>query len=123
MMETGGSDDTRGCDWLPISISFLALIVAVGLALLGIDLSPMASEYRVFVSPDGNFKIIVYCMPMWFSRMPGDAGGAPGYVRVVDRHGQALREKAVVVVQAIDQVDWGSDAVHIRLFVDWSMPP
>ena len=73
-------------------------------------------------SPDGRFRMVIYRMPAR-STMPGQGGDAPGSVRLYDqRTGRVLEEKDVDMVQRIDQFEWSSTNLHIKLFADWKLP-
>jgi len=106
------------------------LCVAIALVAFGVvlatgcreDARARAEEYRSYVSPDGRFKMVVYRMPMT-TAMPGQAGDAPGFVRLYDqRSGRILQQKDVEMVQLIDQFEWSSTNLHIKLFADWRLP-
>jgi hypothetical protein len=74
------------------------------------------------MSPDGRFKMVVYRIPMTMA-MPGQAGDAPGFVRLYDqRSGRVLEQKDVEMVQMIDQVEWSPTNLYIKLFADWRLP-
>lgn len=79
--------------------------------------------YRTFERPDGAFRIVVLRKPMPFA-MPGQAGDAPGIIRLFDRNGRLLAETDVEMVQFVNDntVEWSSKTVSIRLVVDWTLP-
>jgi hypothetical protein len=78
--------------------------------------------YRSSVSPDGRFEMVVYRVPTK-SAMPGQAGDAPGFVRLYDkRTGRVLEQKDVEMVQNIDQFEWSATNLYIKLFADWKLP-
>jgi hypothetical protein len=55
--------------------------------------------------------------------MPGQSSDAPGFVRLYDlRSGRILQEKDVEMVQLIDQFEWSSTNLYIKLFADWKLP-
>ena len=54
--------------------------------------------------------------------MPGQAGDAPGVVRLYDRQGRLLHETRVDMVQRVQKVEWTEKAVGIKLVADWSLP-
>ena len=81
-----------------------------------------AEVYHTFTSPDGRYKIVVFRIPRVVAA-PGDSGGASGYVRLYDsQSGRVLAQKNVEMVQLIDQVEWSSTNVDIKLFADWRLP-
>jgi hypothetical protein len=81
-----------------------------------------AEVYHTFTSPDGRFKVVVYRIPSVVAA-PGDSGGARGYVRLYDSQtGRVLAQKNVEMVQSIDQMEWLSTNVDIKLFADWRLP-
>lgn len=73
------------------------------------------------VSPDGAFRILVLRRPLPFA-MPGQAGDAPGIVRLLDRNGHVLRETDVEMVQMANTVEWEAHRVRIRFVADWELP-
>jgi hypothetical protein len=81
-----------------------------------------AEEYRTFAGPDGRFQIVVYRVPMNFA-CPGQGSDAPGYLQLRDgRTGRVLRERAVEMVQQVDQIDWSPTNVDVRFLADWNLP-
>ena len=82
-----------------------------------------ASVYRIIENPNGKYKIVVYRIPQYRMVFPGQAGDAPGYVRLYDQFGRVLAEKDVEMVQNIDQVYWEPERVDIKLFAEWKLPP
>ena len=95
------------------------------LGLLGVwILGPrmLAKEYARFTSPDGSYAIVVFREPAWPAAMPGQAGDAPGGVRLYDRHGTVLQEARVAMVQLVEHVEWTADSVEIKLIAQWELP-
>jgi len=102
----------------------LAVFVVVALAAFGLRAwyRSSAAEYRSYMSPDGRFKMVVYRLPMLMA-MPGQSSDAPGFVRLYDqRSGRILQQKDVEMVQMIDQFEWSSTNLYIKLFADWRLP-
>jgi len=102
-------------------------VVLAGLAVIGVLLRPIvlraaASEYKTSLSPDGKYKIVVYRLPDFSFRMPGQSGDAPGYVRLYDSSGRMLAEKDVDMVQAADRISWEKKRVSIWLVAEWNLP-
>jgi hypothetical protein len=105
-------------------LAVLGVLVLVGLAgpfLLWGGGSPAMEEYRSFPSPDGRFRIVVLRAPLT-AAMPGQAGDAPGAVRLYDSSGKLLHETKVEMVQLVDQVDWQPGRVAVKLVADWDLP-
>jgi len=103
----------------------VALLGAIVLGLLGVwILGPrmLAKEYARFTSPDGNYEIVVFREPVWPAVMPGQAGDAPGTVRLYDQHGKLLRQARVEMVQLVNEVEWTDDSVRIKLIAEWELP-
>lgn len=101
-----------------------AALVALGMVLVGCRADPKAraEEYRSYLSPDGRFKMVIYRIPME-TAMPGQASDAPGFVRLYDqRTGRILQQKDVEMVQMINQFEWSSTNLYIKLFADWRLP-
>jgi hypothetical protein len=100
-------------------VLLLATLVAFG---LGVWRRWGAEEYRTFASPDGQFQIVVYRMPM-HSAFPGQGSDAPGYFQLREaRTGRVLRERAVEMVQLVDRIDWSPTNVAVLFLTDWSLP-
>jgi hypothetical protein len=78
-------------------------------------------EYRVTESPDRIFRIVVLRRPLAWA-MPGQAGDAPGTVRLLDRNDHVLRETEVPMVQMANEVEWSADRVRIKFVADWELP-
>jgi len=107
---------------------FLIIVAALLVAIMSAAvlwpyfLRANATVYRTVVSPDGKYKIVVYRIPEFGMVFPGQAGDAPGYVRLYDQAGHVLAEKDVDMVQNIEQVYWGPGSVDIKLFAEWKLP-
>ncbi len=100
------------------------VVLGLGLLLVGCRADPRAraEEYRSYVSPDRRFKMVIYRIPM-DTAMPGQSSDAPGFVCLYDqRTGRMLQQKNVEMVQMIDQFEWSSTNLHIKLFADWRLP-
>lgn len=83
-----------------------------------------AQEYNSFSSPDGRFKIVVFRAPQLLA-MPGDSGGAPGYVCLREaRTGKSLRREFIGMVGRIDEegITWTTTNVEINSVGDWNLP-
>jgi hypothetical protein len=80
-----------------------------------------AEIYRTYLSPGGEFKIVVFRIPMSMA-FPGQSGDAPGYVQLQDGSGKVLKEKKVEMVQIIEPPVWSKTGVEIKLFADWNLP-
>jgi hypothetical protein len=104
------------------------LIAVLGvLCLLGLGFQAWrhsgAENYRTFASPDGRFQVVVYRIPSRFA-MPGQSSDASGYFQLQEtRTGRVLRERSVEMVQSVDQVQWSSTNVDVRLLANWKLPP
>ena len=96
----------------------IAALVGVG-ALWQAVFSP--ETYRGFERPDGAYRVIVLRQPM-IASMPGQAGDAPGIVRLVDRDGRRLGQADVGMVQMVQEVDWRGSRAFIRFVADWPLP-
>ncbi len=68
--------------------------------------SPRAEIYGTYTNPTGTYRLVVYRSLSRLSVLPGDASGAPGFVRLYNAHG-TLRGKAdLPIVAAADEVKW-----------------
>ena len=78
--------------------------------------------YKTYSSPDGRYRIEVWRYPELYAA-PGDSGGAPGFVRLVDvESGKQIHRKETDMVQVIEYIDWSPRIVNIRLFAEWTLP-
>jgi hypothetical protein len=55
--------------------------------------------------------------------MPGQAGDAPGMVRLFDDSGRMLNEAPVDMVQLVEDVQWSPRNVQVRLVFDFPLKP
>jgi hypothetical protein len=80
--------------------------------------------YAVFYSPDGRFRLVVQKHASFWPMVPGDSGGAPGYVVLKDRKGKELARADVGMVQRIDEdtIYWTEDTVDIAFVAKWPLP-
>lgn len=107
-----------------------ARFVLVGVALLLVSLAGWwvvsarlrTEEYASFTRPDGHYRVVVLRRSAWPGAMPGQAGDAPGKVRLLDRAGRVLQETSVEMVQLVDSVEWGERRVRIKLVAEWDLP-
>jgi len=103
----------------------IALLVST-IALLAASLAaPTAwaqdlETVRTFSRPDGAYRVIVLRKPLP-AAMPGQAGDAPGVVRLYDGGGRLLAEADVEMVQLVEGVDWSNDKASIKLVVEWDL--
>ncbi len=55
--------------------------------------------------------------------MPGQSSDAPGFVHLYDmRSVRVIEQKDVSLVQFIDQFEWSTTNLYIKLFADWRLP-
>lgn len=78
--------------------------------------------YATYVRPDGRYKIVIYRRPVLFGMMPGQAGDAPGVVKLFDQSGKELAETNVEMVQNVERVEWLPRHVRIKLVAEWDLP-
>jgi hypothetical protein len=104
--------------------SLLAAVALVILIAAGILIwqHTRLKQYEVLTSPDARFKVVVYRRPIWPSTMPGQAGDAPGVVRLYDRSGRLLHETQIGMVQQVQDIEWTHDHVSVPLIFDWKLP-
>src|SRR5262245_61133524 len=105
-----------------LGVVILAILVVAGILLIPALRRHAATEYKTSISPDGKYKVVVYRLPDFWSRMPGQAGDAPGYIRLYDRAGHVLAETDVEMVQIADRISWEKNKVNIWLVADWNLP-
>lgn len=105
-----------------VGVAILLGLVSISILCWPIFLRASASEYRTFQSPDGKYRLVVYRIPEFSRLMPGQAGDAPGYIRLYDRSGHVLAQTDVVMVQIADRVTWEKDKVNVWLVAEWDLP-
>ncbi len=111
----------RGLDPLQRIVVGLFSALVVGLFVFWAKTSE--TEYRTFASPDGRFKVVVYRLNQWFGTMPGQAGDAPGNVRLYDAAtGKVMARKAVEMVQIVEHVTWTATNVDVNFVAEWKLP-
>lgn len=109
----------------PVKKTYLLAAIAVVVLIAAGFLfwqSTRLKQYEVLESPDARFKVVVYRRPIWPSTMPGQAGDAPGVVRLYDRSGHLLHEVPIGMVQQVQDIEWAHDHVTIPLVFDWKLP-
>jgi hypothetical protein len=99
----------------------LLLVLTASLFYFGLAWFP-EQEYRVFPSPDGKYRVVVYKNGALPSVMPGQSGDSPGTVKLHDQNGKVLQEAKVEMVQLVDRVDWESRKVVVKFVADWNLP-
>ena len=96
----------------------------IALVALGMAVSTAAAQnleiVRSFVRADGAYKVILFRKPLP-AVMPGQAGDAPGVVRLYDGSDRLLAEADVEMVQLVEDVDWSNDKASIKLVVEWEL--
>jgi hypothetical protein len=65
----------------------------------------LASEYKIYSSPDGKYTLVVYRIPLLIA-MPGGGSDASGYVRIYDAKGKVLCDQEVSLVRDIKNPEW-----------------
>lgn len=100
----------------------VAALVVLFLVALALWQKTRLTQYEVLQSPDARFKVVVYRRPVWPSTMPGQAGDAPGVVRLYDQSGRLLHEAPIEMVQQVSDLKWTHDRVTIPLVFDWQLP-
>lgn len=75
--------------------------------------------YKVYESPDSQYRIVIYTYPGRFS-MPGGAGDGPGLVCLYDvTRDTPIKFKSVDMAARLDQVNWHPRSVEIYMFAEW----
>lgn len=79
-------------------------------------------EVHRFDSPDGNYAIVVrFATKSTNLITPGSSGDRPGFVQLVNRQNEILKQLQVSMVGQIDQVFWREDEVEVKLVVTWKL--
>jgi hypothetical protein len=83
-----------------------------------------ATVYRTFERGDRAYRVDVMRYPTRFPSFSfaGQAGDAPGYVRLCDSRGHVLEEVRVDMVSLVDQVEWEAGRVRVGLVATWYLP-
>src|ERR1700683_1254519 len=100
------------------ALAVFALLAAAG----GWWQARRLKQYEVLQSPDGRFEVVVYRRSIWPSSMPGQAGDAPGVVKLFDRSGHLLDEAPIEMVQQVNDIQWSAGRVALPLVFDWKVP-
>lgn len=103
-----------------IAIAWILFFSTLALWFLTGRNHPFAQKIKQFSSPDGNYKLVLYRLPMLLA-MPGHSGDADGYVRVYNRHGKTLCKYSVPMVSMVQALDpqelkWSDRAVSLPNF-------
>lgn len=105
-----------------LRIAIVALIAVMTIAGVIIERHFDLHEVQRFESPDGRHAIVVYRRPLVFTA-PGQAGDAPGIVVLETAGGTEIHRQGVEMVQLVEEPQWTSDRVRIKLFADWPLEP
>jgi hypothetical protein len=105
---------------LPLAAIALIIVIAASWGLATLRAGTL--EYVAFTRPDGHYRLVVVRKTVWPALMPGQAGDAPGMIRLYDRHGKLLHETKVEMVQLVDHVEWVGKKVRIKLIAEWDLP-
>ena len=95
-----------------VSATFVTLVGLLSAAVL----NPRSELYRVYASPSGAYRLVVYRYVQRIAVMPGDSSGAPGYVRLYDSGGRKCGEAKLAIVAAASSpsdVKWDEGDVSI----------
>jgi hypothetical protein len=100
--------------------AIVVLLCAIALLAAPISSAQDREIMRTFSRPDGAFRVVLLRKPLP-AAMPGQAGDAPGVVRLYDRTGRLLAEADVAMVQLVESVDWSNDTATIKMVVEWDL--
>lgn len=81
-------------------------------------------ERETLTSPDGHYKIVVLARGIdFFASAPGDAGGAPGNVSIIDlKSHKRIGRELLEMVQFADSCTWTTTNVTIVDVGQWQLP-
>jgi hypothetical protein len=82
-----------------------------------------SSVYRTYVSPTGDYKLVVHTYLRLLSA-PGDTSGAPGYIELFDRNGKKLAATdipIVIDVSTADNIHWSPTNVMVPGLFDFPL--
>lgn len=80
-----------------------------------------SAEYQTFTSPNGHCFIKLYRIQIFSSLMPGNAGDAPGFVRLYTKNNKILQQQDVEMVQLVETIEWNKNSVYIKFVADWTL--
>ncbi|MEP6502339.1 MAG: hypothetical protein ABJD97_03340 [Betaproteobacteria bacterium] len=101
-----------------VAIVVLIVILVVAWTALG-----KPQEVASFERPDHHYKVVVVRRATWWhAAMPGQAGDAPGLVRLYGRSGSMMQQARVDRVQVVDGVEWQDRRVVIKFVAEWPLP-
>jgi len=103
-------------------IANFILVIVLILTILFIFKSQKKTVHRSYSSPDKKFKLVVYSY--WrLIATPGSGSDAKGLLCLYDeRTGKELERCKVDIVQEVDQIEWSSTNVCVKLIADWPLP-
>ena len=102
-------------------VAVIALIAALTVIGIIAERHFDLQEVRRFESPDGRHAIVVYRRPPVIAA-PGQSGDAPSILVLETADGQELRRRTVEMVQLVEEPQWTSDRVRVKLLADWPLP-
>jgi hypothetical protein len=79
-------------------------------------------EWHRYRQPDGDHAIVVYRCTQRFALM-GQAGDAPGVVKLVHGQGRVEQTTSVEMVQDVSEPEWSPGHVNVKLIADWTVKP
>jgi hypothetical protein len=84
----------------------------------------LGDERESLISPDGHYKIVVLARGVnFFAGAPGDAGGVPGNVLIIDlKSGKRIDTETLEMVYFADQYTWSATNVSIVDVGQWELP-
>lgn len=75
-------------------------------------------------SPDADYRVVIL-KRWWRSKIPtgiGQGSDAPGIARLVNEHGQIIREEPLGMVQEGFDVEWKQKSVRVGDLRPWALP-
>ncbi len=104
--------------WIAVTAALVAIVAGAWWATRATE-----EPYAQYVSPNGDYKVVVFREVSRWATMPGQAGDAPGRVVLEDRSGRRLREEPVEMVQLVESVQWEPSSVTIVDVGQWRLGP
>ena len=99
-------------------VVLVCLAITIGAILLVKLCGHSESLYSTFTSPNGQYTLEVYARS-WHI-FPGQSGDAPGVVKLRDNSGTVMHKMPLEMVQLVDQPEWRTNGVAVKLLFDWN---
>jgi len=78
-------------------------------------------EIRRFNDPTDTYTVIVSARryQQYVSVMPGDGGGTPGFITILDEEGDSRGRMPIPMINMADGIEWTPTGANIKLVGGW----